>query len=816
MRSLLKSPGFAAYAILSLALGIGANTALFSVFDQLILKRLPVVQPDHLVVFHSEGVNSGGVSKDNYESVFSYPMYTDLSAQLAPFETLFARSGAVVSLAGLGEPQVAQAELVTGTFFDGLGLKPAAGRLFTAADDQIDGAHPVVVLAYGYWREHFGSRADIVGSKLLVNNHPMEVVGVGPQGFDGIVSGNQRDVYLPLHMRSVVDTDSPKLSNRRSLYLNVFGRLRPNITPTQAEAQAAPAYRAILEGELPGITRATDKFKREFVAKKLEFKPGGQGIGVLRKRYETQLTFLLGMVGLILLIACANVANLFTVRAIGRRKEMSIRVSMGATRSSIVRQLLSESLLLSLCGGLLATLLAYWLQAGLAHFVESIHPLLNWHVLVFNFGLALLTALLFGLLPAIQASNPDLGVTLKEEGSSVSATSSQGHLRQILAFTQVALALTLLAAAGLFARTLSNLQSVDLGFRSDHILTFWLSPEINGYTPERTKTFFQDVQSRLEAVPGAQRVATVVALPLTGWNSVSNITIDGYTAAPDESLDTHLNFVSPGYFDVMGIRRITGRDFDPHDTGKSAKVAIVNEAFVRKWLKGLNPVGHHFGFGAGSSTKIEIEIVGLVSDQRTDDMRTPAFEFVFIPAAQALFNAGNNFVIRTAGDENALSNAVRQAVREVDPNVPIRSMNSMETQKAKSIGDDKLNSILTIAFGILATILAALGLYAVLAFTVAQRTKEIGIRMALGATAGNVVKLVLKGMMRIVLAGIAVGLLGAYATGRWAESLLFGLKGFDPVVIGSAAIMLAIVALLAAALPALRASRTDPVSAMRR
>ncbi|HEY3740502.1 MAG TPA: FtsX-like permease family protein, partial [Bryobacteraceae bacterium] len=440
---------------------------------------------------------------------------------------------------------------------------------------------------------------------------------------------------------------------------------------------------------------------------------------------------------------------------------------------------------------------------------------LDWRALVFNFALALVTAVLFGLVPAIQASNPELATTLKDEGGAVSATTAQGRLRQVLALAQLALALTLLTAAGLFARSLGNLQNVDLGFNAEHVLTFDLMPMLIGYTPERTQTLFRDVEARLEAVPGVVRAATVMALPLAGSNSMTNISIEGYIAAPDEELNTHLNNVSPGYFDAMGIRRIAGRDFEDRDRDKAPKVAIVDQAFARKWLKGENPIGRHIAFGAGKDTKYDIEIVGMVADQKTDDLRTAAYEFVYTPTAQAKGNLSATFVVRTRGDENALGNSVRQVVHDLDPNLPIRDMKSMAVRKAATMGDDRLISILTAAFGVLATILAALGLYAVLAFTVAQRTKEIGIRMALGATEGGVTNLVLRGMLRVMIGGIAIGLIGAFGIGRWAESLLFGLNGFDPVVIISAVALLSAVAFAAAMLPARRAARTDPLTALR-
>lgn len=821
LRNLRKSPGFAVYTILSLALGIGANTALFSIFDEIILKPLPVVEPDRLVVFHSKGVNSGNISSDNYETSFSYPIYLDFVAKLAtgpdaPFEAVIARAGGSVSVAGIGEPDVAGAESVTGNFFDGLGLTPTIGRLLNQNDDLKEGANPVIVVSYGYWKEHFGGRTDIVGQKLLIDNHPMEIVGVLPEGFAGMITGRDPKIYYPLHLKTLLNTNFTALADRRDAWLDIFGRLRPGATISHAEAQAAPPYHAILEDELREMKGPTDKMKREFPVKKLEFLSAGQGINILRRRYETQLAFLLGMVGLILLIACANVANLFTVRAIGRRKEMAVRVSMGATRATIIGHLLVESFVLSILGGIVATVLGYWMEAGLTYFVSSVKPGLHWHALVFNFALALVTALLFGLIPAMQASNPELATTLKDEGGAVSATTAQGRLRQALALAQLALALTLLTAAGLFARSLGNLQNVDLGFSTEHILTFDLSPVLIGYTPERAQALFKDVQKRIGALPGIQRASTVLDLPLGGSNSVSNISIEGYKAAPDEELDTHMNAVSPGYFDSMGIRLIAGREFEERDGEKAPKVGIVTESFSRKWLHGANPVGTHFGMGAGQGTKIDIEIVGMVADQKTDDLRTDPYEYIYRPLAQnGQGRSSATFVVRALGDENALGTAVRQVVREIDPNLPLRGLKSMAKRKADSMGDDKLISILTAAFGVLATILAALGLYAVLAFTVAQRTKEIGIRMALGATENNVTRLVLTGMLRVMIGGVIIGLVGAFAIGRWAESLLYGLKGFDPLVIVSAVALLTIVAFVAATLPARRAARTDPVTALR-
>lgn len=817
LRNLLRTPGFALFAILSLALGIGANTALFSIYDQFILKTLPAAaDPERLVVFHSEGANTGSMSKDNYESVFSYPMFADLEKQLAPsFDVLYARTGGMASLSGLGEPLVGGMELVSGNYFRGLGLQPALGRLISSEDEKSSGAQSVVVLSHAYWTQHYGARAGVLNQKLLVNQHPLEIIGVAPAGFTGLVAGSHPQVFLPLHLREIVNPGEREFDNRRAAFLNVFGRLRAGVSVTQAAAQAAPPYRAILEGELREIKSPSEKFRHNFASKKLDLLPGGQGINVLKRRYETQLLFLLGMVALILVMACANVANLFTVRAIGRRREMAIRVSLGATRVSLVRQLVTESLVLSLAGAAAATTIGYALQRGLAHFVESIRPGLDWRALLYNFALSLIAALLFGLVPAFQASNPDLAITLKEEGTSVSSTTSQGRLRQWLAFAQLALAMTLVVTAGLFARTLFNLQSVNIGFRTDHVLTFNVQPLLNGYSPERTQNLYRDILDRLQALPEVERAAMVTLLPLTGSNMMSNVTLEGYTPAPDESLDVNLNFTSPGYFAVLGTHVLAGRDFSNADNDKAVKAAIVNAAFARKWLRGASPIGKHIGFGAGSGTKLDMEIVGLVEDQKTDDLRGAAREFVYLPSSQLKFNFGSTFVVRTRGDETALGNTVRGVIRSLDPNLPVQGMKSLEAQKTEVMGDDRLNSLLTAAFGVLATLLAALGLYGVLAFTVAQRTKEIGIRMALGGDTPGIIRLVLLAVARPVAAGILIGLLGAWAVGRWAGSQLFGVPAFDPLVAAATVLLLLFVALAAAILPSLRAARTDPMIALR-
>jgi predicted permease len=821
VRSLVRSPGFAFFAVVTLALGIGANTALFSLFDQVILRPLPVTDPSRLVVFHSEGPNTGRVSSDNYETSFSYPLYEDLKTRLAEsFEGLIVRAPANVSVAGLGEPDVTSGDLVSGNFFTVLGLRPATGRLITPSDDQPQNPNPVVVLSYAYWREHFGGRADIAGQKIIINNHPMEIIGVAPRGFLGLVSGNTPSVYFPIHALMLVrpGAQQQEFQDRRSAWMNIFGRLRSGIG--QAQAQAEPAYRAALESELDTLKDSTANFRRDYVAKKLQFLPGGQGINVLRKRYENELAFLMGMVGLILLIACANVANLLTVRAIGRRKEFAVRLSLGANRGTIIRQLLLESILLAVAGSLAAALLAYWLQTALTKFVEGLTAGLDWRAFAFNFTLALVTTFLFGLVPALQASNPNLAGVLKDEAGSVSGNAAQGRARQVLVLIQLGLALVLLTAAGLFGRSLWNLESVDTGFRTDRVLTFRLSPMLNGYSFERAQQLFDEMPGKLAAIPGVEQAAAALTMPLSGMNMMSNITIEGYTAGPDESLDVHMNFVSPHYFDAMGIPLLGGRDFADRDQSQSPKVVIVNEAFSRKWLKGANPLGRHLSFGAGNKIKLDMEIVGIVRDQVTGGLRDKPVEFVYSPITQWPANMrgvslGMAFVVRAARDEDALAASVREVVRQTDSNLPLRKLEPLSRIKAKVVSDDRLISLLTTAFGLLATMLAALGLYGVLAYTVAQRTKEIGIRIALGASKGSVVTGVMRAMLFLLGIGLAIGLGGVYVVGRWAESLLFGLKGFDPLVIGGAVATLGLVTLLAAFVPALRAARTDPVTALR-
>ena len=753
--------------------------------------------------------------------MFSYPLYEDLKTHMTEsFDGLLVRAPGMVSIAGLGgEPEVTFTELVSGNYFDVLGLRPAAGRLLTANDDVQGNPNPVVVLTYGYWQEHFGGRKDIAGQKLLVNNHPMEIAGVAPRGFNGLVSGNQPNLFLPIHALTIVTPTmkDDEFKNRRSSWMNIFGRLKTDAT--RATAQAGPVFAAALTSELDTLKDQSAKFRAEYVGKKLQFVPARQGINVLRKRYENQLQFLMGMVGLILLIACANVANLLTVRAIGRRKEFAVRLSIGASRATLIRQLILESLLLAIGGSIAACALAYWLQAALIQYVDGLEAGLDWRALLFNFALAFITTVVFGLIPALQASNPDLASTLKDEAGSVSGNSAQGRARQVLVLIQLGLALVLLTAAGLFGRSLWNLESVDLGFRTDKALTFRLAPMLNGYSAQQSLALYQDLPKKLAAIPGVEQAGAALVMPLSNMNMVSNVTVKGYTAAPDETLDTHINVVSPGFFAAMGIRFVAGRDFSDQDQPGRTKAVIVNQAFVRKWVKAQNPIGVNVKFGGGSG-KLDLEIVGVVKDQHTGELRAKVNEFLYTPVSQwpdtmPGMMAQMAFVVRTARDEKAITSSVRQVIQQIDPNLPIRSVKSMVEVKANAISDDRLISLLTAAFGVLATILAALGLYGVLAYTVAQRTKEIGIRIALGATETNVVGMVMKAMLILLAIGLAIGLGGVFVVGRWAESLLFGLNGFDPLVISGAIAVLAIVTCLAAFVPALRAARTDPLTALR-
>jgi putative ABC transport system permease protein len=815
-RSLRKSPSFALIVVLTLGIGIGANAAIFSLMDQVLLRMLPVRDPGQLVFLDGPGAFQGRTLNN---MTFSYPMYTDFRDRNEVFSGLLARFPSPMTVAWQGRSERASGDLVSGNYFDVLGVQPALGRVFNAADDRTPGAHPVVVLSHGYWQRRFAADPSILNQTLVVNGHPLTIVGVAAPGFNGIQVGSASDVMVPLMMKAQMTPTWNDLDNRRSRWLTLMGRLKPGVSAEQAEVQLNVVYRQVNEMEVQNIPNASATFRQRFVAKHLEVLPAGRGLSDMRTQFSTPLIVLMCMVAVVLLVACANVANLMLARSTTRQREIALRMALGAGRGRIVRQRLVESLMLAVTGALVGLAFAAWtgrvLLAALPGdpTTQTLSATPDARVVVFTLLLSMITALVFGIAPAWSATRPAVTSALKEESGSVAGGGRQARARRALVAAQVALSMMLLAGAGLFARSLFNLRAVDTGFPIDNLLTFSLDPSLSGYNRERSLALFEQVQQSLAGVNSVRSVSMSEVGAFTGNAWGMTVRVDGYQQKEDENLNPNVDGVGPGYFATMGVPLIAGREFTDRDIVGAPKVAIINETMARYFFGDTNPIGRRFGFGRGNPT--DIEIVGVVKDIRTMQMNEQPPRYAYIPYRQDENVTQLTYVVRIAGDAAASATSVRQAVQRLDPNLPIFDMKAMAAQVSESLYVQRMVAALSVAFGALATLLAAIGLYGVMSYVVARRTREIGIRMALGAERASVLWLVLKEVAVLAIAGVAVGFIGALYLTKRIESQLFGLSPHDPLTLAAAVAVLVAVALAAGLLPARRATAIDPIIALR-
>ena len=822
-RMLLKSPGFTVIAVLTLALGIGANTAIFSLTDQILLRLLPVERPEELVVLRSPGPKGGRVWSDGDDAAsFSYPMYKALRDRSDAFSGLLARFAIPLSVAGAGQTERADGELVSGNYFKVLGVRPALGRVINQEDDRAPGAHPVVVLSHAYWTRRFGADPSVLNKSLTVNGTPMTVIGVAGARFRGVQVGQTPDVFIPLMMTAQMTPNRNDLNDIKDYWLAIMGRLKPGMSRAQTEEAVRPSYRSILEEELSLRGGGRAETRQRFLDKRILLDDGAKGRQILQRDVEKPILILTGMAGLALLIACANVANLLLARGAARQREIAVRMALGAGRWRLMRQFLVESLLLSLMGGVVGLIVAAWTIQGLVATIPpnigalGLSAELNPRLLGFALALSALTGLLFGVAPAARATRLNLEATLREQGSGVSGGLSSVRFRKALVVSQIVLTTVLLVGAGLFARSLNNLNRLDLGLRADHLIAFSIAPELNGYSPQRTIAFFDDLRQGVAALPGVRSVSAAEIPILTDSNAGSNVTIEGYRAQENEDMEVRHNRVGPDYFATMGIPLLGGREFTVADTADSPKVAIINETMARRYFANRNPIGIHFAFGSGDRTRPDIEIVGVVKDSKHAAVREEKRPFAYLPYAQEK-NLGNiTFYARTDQDVSAIAPSLRREVERRDNNLPIYDLKTLRRQADESLFADRFLTFLSICFGSLAAALAAVGLYGVMAYTVTRRIREIGIRIALGATRGSVALLILREVALLALVGLLAGAPLAFALGRAAESLLFGVKAGDPPVFAAACLLLALVALLGGYLPARRAAKVDPIVALRR
>jgi predicted permease len=817
-RTLRRSPMFAVVAIASLALGIGANTAIFSLVDQVILRKLPVRDPQQLVVLHRDYSLNGSDSSDNYESVFSYPMYRAIRDHDPAFSGVIARCGVSVTVLYQGDAESADGEAVSGNLFQVLGVSAAAGRLFTPEDDASPAVQPVAVLSQGYWRKRFGGDPAVVGQAIKVNGYPVTVIGVVAAPFDGVFSGNEPQIYLPLMTQRIFKpTWKAILDEPQFHWLSIMARLAPGISIAGAQGPTGAAHRIGLELELAkqhagGAGSDPSKYR-------LEIRAAPQGINQFRKDQQTPLLALMAMAGLTLLIACANVASLTVARATARRREMSIRLAIGANRWNLVRQLLVEGTMLAAAGGALGLLVADWSTKALVHALprdfagEWLQAGLNFRLLGFAFGLSLVSGVLFALAPALQSTRDNLAGSLRA-GAAASVVGSAVWFRKCVVAAQVALSVVLVVGAGLFSGTLYNLAKVNLGFRTERLITFQVDATRNRPLVADSVAFYRGLEERLAAIPGVIGIASSGSGPFSNNKDGGNITVEGYQPRNNETVNTSLNAVNPGFFTALGIRLRTGREFTARDGAAAPKAVVVNEAFVKRYCAGRNPVGVHLMLGGGSHPVLDREIVGVAADVRSE-VREPAKPALYYPYTQWKQPEHLMYYVRSAGPETSLGPAIRAAVREQDPNVPVTLLQPITVRIDDDVYSERLLAILSTAFGALATLLAAIGLYGVVAYAVTRRTAEIGVRMALGAQPGDVLRMVLAEAGKLALAGIVAGVAGALALSRLVQGQLFGLQAADPrILIGSAA-FLALVAMGAAFLPGRRASRINPIQALK-
>jgi predicted permease len=822
-RTFKKTPVVSLVAIVSLALGIGANAAIFSVFDQLLLQKLPIQAPDQLVNLTSNGGHAGSNSNNiagGSASIFSYPMFRDLEKRQTAFTGIAAHVASGINLAYKGQTSSGQGMLVSGSYFPVLESVPAAGRLFSPDDDTAPGAHPLAVLSYGYWTSRFNRSASIINEQILVNGVSFTVIGVAPEGFSGTSLGVMPDVFVPISMREAIQQGWKGLADRRSYWVYLFARLKPGFTREQAQAAMNPLYHGIIaDVDLPLQKGTSDRYRQQFRDQIMTLYPGARGQSEVLVEASAPLDILLAITGFVLLIACANIANLLLAKAVGRGREISIRLAVGAQRAQLIRQLLTESILLAVAGGLAGLAVSFVTVRLLISFMppEAVLPLspeINPRSLLFTLTISLLTGLLFGVFPAFHATKSDLATALKDDAGSVSSTGAASRFRKVLVTGQIALSLLLLISAGLFLKSLVNVTRVNLGLRTKGVLTFGLSPDRNQYKPDQIRDFYGRLEESIDAIPGVESI-TVSRVPLlsdSNWGM--NVSVDGFVAGPDTDTNARFNQVGPAFFRTLAVPMVAGREFSVSDGINAPKVAIVSEAFKRKFSPNEEIVGKRMQTGNGG--KNDTEIVGVARDTKYSQVKDPPPALFYRPYRQDKDLGSSNFYVLVRGmPPGELSPAIRSAVAALDPNLPIEEIHTFEKQVEDNIFLDRMITSLAAAFAVLATILAGVGLYGVLAYSVARRTREIGIRLAIGANPGTVRLMVMKEVGILALIGALIGAPGAIALAKFAEPLLYGLKSSDPLVVVAATLLMMAVALGAGYFPARLAMKVAPVTALR-
>jgi len=807
VRMLLKHKGFTAVAVLSLALGIGANTAIFSLIDAVLLKMLPVEQPEQLYFIQNVG------SRNPYPGAPPYPCFERFRDHNRSFTGMAAFSGVGQRLKIDGQLEEASIQGVSGNFFSLLGINAVLGRTFGPADDAVPGKGGpdglVGVISYNYWTNRFARDPAVIGKVVQLGNDPVTIIGVTPPGFYGLTPGREFNVLVPM-----MTAGAEQLAAKETWWLDVVGRAKPGVTIEQARAELDTIFQSYMNETSVSAEARRENFNR------IDLQSASRGLNALRRQFSQPLRALMAIVALVLLIACANVANLLLARATARRKEFAVRLALGASRFRLVRQVLTESLLLVTLGGLLGLVFARWGSAFLAGFFATgrgrlfIDLPLDYRVLLFTAGVALITGLIFGLAPAVAATRSEPNSALKD--SAGTSTRARSRFGKSLVVVQVALSLLLLVGAGLFVRTLHNLRTLDAGFRPEGVITMWINPPDGAYPGERLAAFWKDVLARVERLSGVRSATLTTLSPLDRADRGVAIQVAGFSPGSDRDRGIRLNQVSPGYFQTFGVAIGQGRGFSDADNETAPKVALFNEAAARFYFGDRSPIGAEVRFGLREPRSPPYEIVGVVKDARNRNLREVDTRTIYLPVMQARDRLGRlTLALRTDGRPTELTSVIGNELRAIGPDIMLTNIATLNERIDQSLVQERLVATLSLFFGLLALLLASIGLYGVMSYDVARRTNEIGIRMALGANASRVVRLVLLETLGWVALGVALGLGAALATTRWLESLLFGLKPHDPLTIGSAALVLLAVATVAGYLPARRASRVDPLVALR-
>jgi len=811
LRMFLKNPGFTAVAVFTLAIGIGSTTAVFGLVDCVLLEMLPVRNPEQLVLF----ANVGGLN-----TPFSYPHYKRHRDESQALSGVIAFAATDLDASVDGKAERLQGQFVSGNYFSVLGVGTALGRSLTDEDDRIPGGHPVAVIGAGYWQRRFGGEPSAVGKTVILQGYPFTIVGVVPREFFGLEVGNSPDISIPVMMKSQLAPKPSYLTDPGVGWLQIAGRTKPGVTTAEAQADAFVTYQRLKEDTLkslpPGIP---PQLKQMILETRLELQSASQGLNHLRSRFSRPLLILMAAAGMTLLIVCSNIANLMLARSTRRRREFAVRLAIGAGRRRLIQQLFTESLLLATLGGLAGLFLAHWISRLLLALVSGgsapvfLNLNLDYRLLGFTATVTLTTALLFGLLPALRATKVSLNNALKQGNERTDRARYGTSSAKVLVVLQVALSMVLLIGAGLLFRTLQNLWHVDTGFNRENVLLFSLNPSSAGNTQKRLAALYRQVLVNLTTIPGILSASASQFSPVGGNYWINVVSLEGYVPRPDEDMQVEVNLISPGYLKTLGIPLLAGRSFIPQDNENSPKVAIINETMARRYFATINPIGKRMGFGPIENSA-QIEIVGLAKDVAYGHLRHPARPMVYVPYSQEMLSE-MTFAVRSQSNPLGLVAQIQQQVQAIDRNLPLLRVKTLNTQIEESLVQERMVGTLLDSAGMLGLLIACMGLYGLLSYSVAGRTHEIGIRMAVGAKSRDVLKLILGQGTLLTMLGVSIGLVAAVGLSHFLSSLLYGVSAVDPVTYSVLPLAFILVASLACYIPARRATKVDPVVALR-